>query len=65
MKVLWEIHDKWTLVINPLETDVIFNSGKNVFAWEEKRIAGCWWKKFASGEYAKPFLWVMLMSIIS
>jgi len=52
-------------VINPLETDVIFNSGKNVFAWEEKRIAGCWWKKFASGEYAKPFLWVMLMSIIS
>lgn len=28
MKVLWEIQDKSTLVINPLQIDAIHNTGK-------------------------------------
>lgn len=63
MEVLWEIHDKWTFAINHLQTDVILNSGEMCLSGKKKTVPSYWWKKFASGEHAKPLLWGMPMSV--
>lgn len=54
---IWEICDKWALVINPLRTVIICYTGlkRNGFVWEKKIVTKPQYEKFASVESAKPF----------